>query len=369
MTALTSVSAACGCTCQKPPLPTRCVRPSARSRTNPRPWTRWMPPSFSSTRSTETGLSSSTRGRRAPGRGVRMTWRSWEPVAAIASMDSMPVQSRFSMPSSETPGAAIMQCSTGSTSCERWRRRPAFPVSGSTAYCTRVRHCGTSPAGSLSPSAGMTVPSQPASSGVRPARRWSCSAMTSPLRRRCAPGLACCQSQPPQRPGPAVRAGRLDAVLGRLDDGDRVGAQEAGAFLAVRDAGHDLLAGQRVPDEQDLALVRAGDAVATVGDGADLDLVLLPDQRLLRFCLHGGGLHNVRKQGTRRTAGQQPTSLRGCCPAARHTTAEGVSPCSRAPSGASRPGRGARHPARSSPGACGPASWRPRTTPAGRAPR
>lgn len=90
--------------------------------------------------------------------------RSWEPVAAIASTDAIPDQSRSSMPSSLTPGAAIMQCSIGSTSCERWRRRPALP-SASTAYCTRVRQAGTSPAGSLSPSAGITVPSQPASSG------------------------------------------------------------------------------------------------------------------------------------------------------------------------------------------------------------
>ncbi len=73
-------------------------------------------------------------------------------------------------------------------------------------------------------------------------------------------------------------AGRLDAVLGGVQDLDRVRAQEAGALLALRDPGHDPLAGQGVPDEQHLALGGAGDAVAAVGDGADLDLVLLTHQ-------------------------------------------------------------------------------------------
>ncbi|MEW2605140.1 hypothetical protein AB0894_15230, partial [Streptomyces sp. NPDC047916] len=42
-------------------------------------------------------------------RGVRMTWRSWELVAEMASTVAICGQSCFSMPSSETPGAAIMQ--------------------------------------------------------------------------------------------------------------------------------------------------------------------------------------------------------------------------------------------------------------------
>jgi hypothetical protein len=104
--------------------------------------------------------------------------------------------------------------------------------------------------------------------------------------------------------GSGVGAGGLDAVLGRFEDPYRVRAQEAGALLAVRDACHDPLAGQCVPDEQHLALRGAGDAVAAVCDGADLDLVLRSRQRLrprlggrprlrshlrvLRFCLHGG---------------------------------------------------------------------------------
>lgn len=146
------------------------------------------------------------QGQAAAGAGVRTTWRSWEPVAAIASTVAICGQSCFSMPSSLTPGAAIMQCSIASISCERWRRRPTVP-SSSMANCTRVRHWGTCPAGSLSPSAGMTVPSQPASSGVSPASRFSCSATTSPLSRRWAPGLACCQSQPPHLPGPAYGQG------------------------------------------------------------------------------------------------------------------------------------------------------------------
>ncbi len=157
-----------------------------------------------------------------------------------------------------------MQWSTGSTSCERCRRRPARP-SASTAYCTRVRHAGTSPAGSLSPSAGITVPSQPASSGVRPASRCSCSAITSPLSRRCAPGLACCQSQPPQRPGPAYGQGASTRSLDAVQHLDRVGAQEAGVLLALGHPRDDPLAGQRVPDEEHLARRRYGRCSARRG--------------------------------------------------------------------------------------------------------
>src|SRR6185312_3895631 len=102
-----------------------------------------------------------------------------------------------------------------------------------------------------------------------------------------------------------------------------VGAQEAGALLAVGDADDDAFAGEGVAYEEDLALVGAGDAVAAVCDRADLDLVLLADQRLLGFCLHGGRAPEVvgRGGGGRPPEGGQPSSLRpavwcpGACPA------------------------------------------------------
>ena len=104
--------------------------------------------------------------------------------------------------------------------------------------------------------------------------------------------------------GTGVRAGCLDAVLGGRQHLHRVRAQEPGPLLALGHAGEDPLTGQRVPDEEDLALVRTGDAVTAVGDGADLDLVLLPDQRLLRFCLHGGVTPQHRVENGRTTAHQ-----------------------------------------------------------------
>ncbi len=78
--------------------------------------------------------------------------------------------------------------------------------------------------------------------------------------------------------GSGERAGGVDPVLGGVQDRHGVGPQEAGALLTLGDTGDDAFPGQRVPDEQHLAGGRTGDAVAAVGDGADLDLVLLPHQ-------------------------------------------------------------------------------------------
>lgn len=79
--------------------------------------------------------------------------------------------------------------------------------------------------------------------------------------------------------GAGVRAGSRDAVLGGVEDLDGVGAQEAGGLVAVGDPGDDALAGQGVADEEDASGLGAGDAVPAVGDGPDLDLVLLPHER------------------------------------------------------------------------------------------
>ena len=73
----------------------------------------------------------------------------------------------------------------------------------------------------------------------------------------------------------AAGAGRrprgLDAVRGRLEHLDGVGAPELRGLARVGQPRADALARQRVPDEDDAALV-PGHAVTAVGDRADLEL-------------------------------------------------------------------------------------------------
>ena len=86
------------------------------------------------------------------------------------------------------------------------------------------------------------------SSTSRPASRVNCSRTTAALSSRCAAAVACCQSQPPQRPGPACGHG------GGTRSGDArrtsIGIGPAERAAAVLDhAGPHPLAGQGVPDE------------------------------------------------------------------------------------------------------------------------
>ena len=182
------------------------------------------------------------------------------------------------MPSSVTPGAAIMQWSTGSTSWERCRRRPgaALGVDGVLDAGAPGRDLalgdlvagrgldGAVPAGLLGGEAGEPGELFGDDGDLQPALGAG---------RDVLPVAAAAPA------GAGEGAGRLDAVLGGGQHLDGVGAQEAGVLLALGDLGDDPLAGERVPDEEHLALVRAGDAVAAVRDGADLDLVVLADQR------------------------------------------------------------------------------------------
>ena len=92
-----------------------------------------------------------------------------------------------------TPSVAMGHRSTGTRSWLRWRWRPTVP-SASTAKPTRVRH--PSPSGAPGTSSTGTRRS-------RPARRDSCSATRSSLRRRWAGRATCWKSHPPHRPGPA----------------------------------------------------------------------------------------------------------------------------------------------------------------------
>ncbi len=182
------------------------------------------------------------------------------------------------MPSSLTPGAAIMQCSMGSTSCERWWRRPALP-SASTAYWTRVRH-GRDLAGRQLVALGRHDRAVPAGL-LRGEAREPLELLGDDLALEAALGarLGVLPVAAAAAAGAGVRAGGLDPVLGRLEHLTASARRKRESLLAVRHPGDDPLAGQRVPYEEHLAVVRTGDAVAAVGDGADLDLVLLPDQR------------------------------------------------------------------------------------------
>ena len=70
---------------------------------------------------------------------------------------------------------------------------------------------------------------------------------------------------PPAQPRAGVRARWRDAVGRRVHDLDGIRAHEPLAGTGLGDLGEHPLAGDRVPDEEHLALV-AGDAVTAVGD-------------------------------------------------------------------------------------------------------
>ncbi len=107
----------------------------------------------------------------------------------------------------------------GMTSRERCLRRPAVP-SARTAKPTLVRQ--PRPAGS--PGSASTVTSRSI-----PAMRRSCWLTTCALIARCAAGLACCRSQPPQPPGRAYGHGGST----RSADGSSTSTASARANLAV----------------------------------------------------------------------------------------------------------------------------------------
>lgn len=285
-------------------------------------------------------------------------------------------QSCCSTPSSETPGAAIMQWSMISMSCERCLRRPTRP-SASMAYWTRVRQAGTSPAGSLSPSAGMTVPSQPASSGVRPARRWSCSAMTSPLRRRWAPGLACCQSQPPHLPGPANGQGALTRSLDasmistasarRKRESSAPAVTRATTFSPGRVWRTNSTRPSSVRAMQWPPCATGPTSTSYSRPISDSGCVSPVCGDVDSFCMRGW-LQRGKGDGPR----PDDNNLRVYVGVVRPPTTRGVprlSPSVSAPSACVPPGPGAPSPGRSSRRACGRASSRPRRTPAGTGPR
>ena len=78
-------------------------------------------------------------------------------------------------------------------------------------------------------------------------------------------------------PGTRERAGWLHPVGRRLQHLDRVGTQEPVALVALGDLDDHPLAGQRVPDEHDDAVVARDDEPA-VRDPVGTHVVPLTDQ-------------------------------------------------------------------------------------------
>ena len=118
-----------------------------------------------------------------------------------------------------------------------------MPPSGRWTYCIRLRQ--------REPVGGGT--SSTVTSRSSPASLESCSATTAAFSRRCSASVTCWKSQPPQAPGPAYGHGGRHPVRGRVVHLDRVGPQEPAVVLG--DLRGHALPGQRVPDEDDLALV------------------------------------------------------------------------------------------------------------------
>ena len=107
--------------------------------------------------------------------------------------------------------------------------------------------------------------------------------------------------------GAGIRAGRLNPVLARLEHGSTASPRtKRSPLLGLGDAHAHTLARERVPDEDDPALV-AGDAVPAVGDGPDLDVDLVADGEL-------AGLARGRRHSPRRTAPTEGPSKRSSWP-------------------------------------------------------
>ena len=163
------------------------------------------------------------------------------PSEPTATSTSPPAANRSSSTGSSVPAGVSGQSSTGSTSWLRCARRPARP-SPSTASRTRCRQ-PQQPAGQLlDDGSGVDLARRPRRAAAAARGR------TAALSSRCSAPSACCQSQPPQPPGPGPRARRLDPVGRRDEHRDRVGAAEGAAAVLGDDRAHPL-ARQRVPDE------------------------------------------------------------------------------------------------------------------------
>ena len=160
-------------------------------------------------------------------------------TASMTSTDSKSGHSVSSTPESMTARVAMRQSSTGTTSRDRWRRRPARP-DPSTANSTRVRQRRPS----SSPGTGRT-----STSTSRPATRANCSRTTAALSSRCVVRDACWKSHPPQRPGAAYGHGAGTRPGARLEHLDGVGAHEAVTDASLGHPRDDALAGQRVAHE------------------------------------------------------------------------------------------------------------------------
>src|SRR3954452_7481872 len=183
-TAATRASAAAGCTCQNPVPSTSQSRPPARRSAR------------------ETGSSGSS----PPGRTTRLDVgcpRRYSLVVVTAQVESIetytapaPGQRRCST-AAAAGSTVIGQSSRTTTSWERCRRSPDAPER-STAKRARDRQRSGPPGSSSTVTA----------TSWSPARRANSSRTTAALSVRCSAGSTCCQSHPPQRPGPLYGQGR-----------------------------------------------------------------------------------------------------------------------------------------------------------------
>ena len=154
-------------------------------------------------------------------------------------------------------GWVIGQCRTRSTAWERWRSRPREP-SRPTETCTRVRQ--PRPSGER----GRRLDRH--RTGIDPAEADQLLAQHLALelaRRRHA--SACCQSQPPQRPGTASGHGGLTRSARSLEHLDGVGPQQP--LVLIRHPDADALSRQRPAHEDDPA-VRCVSHAITAGRDA-----------------------------------------------------------------------------------------------------
>ena len=208
----TSASAAAGCTCQKPVPSTSQSRPPARS-PDPRPVPRARrrrPPPAGRRRRPRARRSGGPAGRRRQ----RPTGRS---LTARPRPRPRPASAGRRRPRPRPRPSAIGQSSTGTTSCERCRRRPVRPA-GRPRTAARERQ-PQRPAGQRLHGDGGRRAARPAGPAAR--------RTTAALSARCASGVTCCQSQPPHRPGPVCGQGGSTRSGDGVQHPDRVGPAEA----------------------------------------------------------------------------------------------------------------------------------------------
>ncbi len=123
------------------------------------------------------------------------------------------------------------------------------------------------------------------------------------------------------QPGAGPGAGRGDPVGRRGDHRHGIRADEALTGTGLGDPGEHPLTGDRVAHEEHLPLV-AGDAVAAVGDGGDVDLDLVADREPAALVLG----HQPSPRRTSPATGPSIRSSTPCDDASCHGTDDTMTP-------------------------------------------